>query len=120
MSSETRKEFIVRMMMLINELPEEKKRDHFELLNFLEFQLKARDHLFVEEFITNLTAKINRNQVFYGHAQIKKIVLSVIERFGAESEYNFKVPDYYEKLLQQDLGSETDRATIKKIKQETK
>ena len=98
MSSETRKEFIIRMMMLINELPEEKKRDQFALLNFLEFQLKSRDHLFVEEFITNLTAKIN----------------------GAESEYNFKVPDYYEKLLQQTLGSEANRDTIEKIKQETK
>ena len=120
MSSETRKEFIVRMMMLINELPEEKKRDQFALLNFLEFQLKARDHLFVEEFITNLTAKINRNEVFYGQAHIKRIVISVIEKFGAESEYNFKVPDYYEKLLQQTLGSEADRATIEKIKQKTK
>ena len=62
---ESNKEFITRLVLMINELPEDKRRDHFTLLNFLDFQLKARDNLFVEDLINKLDIHITLKVDFY-------------------------------------------------------
>jgi hypothetical protein len=47
---ESSKEFVSRMMLMINELPEEKRRDHYTLLSLLSFHIKARDRDIVRTF----------------------------------------------------------------------
>jgi len=117
---ETNKEFITRMALMLNELPEQKRRDVFTLLPFLDFQLKQRDNLVMEHFITNLAHNLMENVDWYGAKRIKKMVLNEIDAYCKTSKYTFKVSPEDEKLMQQKMGREANRDLIEKIKQETK
>jgi hypothetical protein len=113
---ESNKEFITRMILLINELPENKRRDHFTLLNFLDFQLHCRDNLVMEDFVCNLAARITKNVNFYGQAKLKKMVLEQIDIYARANQYTFKIPVYHKEFVQQALGGKADRKTIKNLK----
>jgi len=113
---ESNKEFITRMILLINELPEDKRRDYFTLLNFLDFQLKARDNLFVEDLINKLAIHITLKVEFHGQARIKKNIIKAIEDHCAASKYSFKIPDYNREKLQQKMGKQKDKYNFKDIK----
>jgi len=116
---ESNKEFITRMVLFINELPEHKKRDYNTLLSFLDFQLKHRDNLLVEHIISNLAYDIIKNVDFYGAKRVKKMVLSEMDDCIAENTNTFKVSDDDIELLQQEVGGETHREIIKETKQDT-
>ena len=113
---ESNKEFITRMILMINELPEHRKRDYHTLLTFLDFQLKARDNLFVEDLINKLAIHITLKVDFYGHQRIKKNVIKAIEDHCAASKYSFKIPDYNRKQLQQKVGKQKYKYNFKDIK----
>ena len=113
---ESNKEFITRVVLMINELPEDKRRDYFTLLTFLDFQLKARDNLFVEDLINKLAIYITLKVDFNGHARIKKNVIKAIEDHCAASQYSFKIPDYNREQLQQKMGEQKHKYNFKDIK----
>jgi len=117
---ESNKEFITRMVLFINELPEHKKRDYNTLLSFLDFQLKHRDNLLIEHIISNLAYSIIENVDFYGAKRIKKMVLSEMDKCIAENTNTFKVSNDNIRSLQQEVGVDAHRELIEKIKQETK
>ena len=113
---ESNKEFIARMAAILNELPEDKRRDYHTLLNFLDFQLKGRDNLFVEDLINKLAIHITLKVDFYGQPKIKKNVIKAIEDHCAASQYSFKIPDYNREQLQQKVGKQKDKYNFKDIK----
>ena len=113
---ESNKEFITRIVVMINELPEDKRRDYFTLLTFLDFQLKARDNLFVEDLINKLAIHITLKVDFYGHQRIKKNVIKAIEDHCAASQSSFKIPDYNREQLQQKMGEQKYKHNFKDIK----
>ena len=113
---ESNKEFITRIVVMINELPEDKRRDYHTLLSFLDFQLKGRDNLFVEDLINKLAIHITLKVDFYGQPKIKKNVIKAIEDHCAASQYSFKIPDYNREQLQQKMGKQKDKYNFKDIK----
>ena len=113
---ESNKEFITRMILLINEFPEEKRRDYVTLLNFFEFQLRGRDNLFLEDFVNKLDAHITLKVDFNGHARIRKNVIKTIEDYASSSNYSLKVPKYNQEQLEEKLGEQKHKYNFKDIK----
>ncbi len=105
---ESNKEFITRMILLINELPEHKRRDHFTLLAFLDFQLTMRDNLFITELFDKLDLHLLNKIDWYGRAKLKQEIRQAIRDFCKTSQYSFTFHDNNEKQMQQVMGSETD------------
>ena len=116
---ESNKEFITRMVLFINELPEHKRRDYNTLLSFLDFQLKHRDNLLLEHIISNLAYDIIKNVDFYGAKRVKKMVLEQMDKCIKENSYTFKVSQDDRELMQQTMGVQTYRETTKETKQDT-
>ena len=94
---ESNKEFITRMILLINELPEHKRRDHFTLLAFLDFQLTMRDNLFITELFDKLDLHLLNKIDWYGRAKLKQEIRQAIRDFCKTSQYSFTFHDSNEK-----------------------
>ena len=90
---ESNKEFITRMILFINELPEEKKRDYFTLLNFLEFQLTMRNNLFITNLFDKLEFHLTEKIDWYGRAKFKREIKQEIRNFCKSSTYSFTFHD---------------------------
>ena len=59
---ESNKEFIARMMVFINELPEDKRRDYNTLLSFLD----------VQNMVGLKLGEFSPTRTYYGHTADKK------------------------------------------------
>ena len=105
---ESNKEFITRMILLINELPEHKRRDHFTLLAFLDFQLTMRDNLFITELFDKLDLHLLNKIDWYGRAKLKQEIRQAIRDFCKTSQYSFTFHDNNEKQMQQVMDSRED------------
>lgn len=105
---ESNKEFITRMMLFINELPEEKRREYFTLLNFLDFQLTMRDNLFITELFDKLDFHLITKIDWYGRAKLKREIRQAVRDFCKTSKYSFTIHDHNEKQMQQVMDSKTD------------
>ena len=105
---ESNKEFIARMVLFINELPEEKRRDYHTLLSFLDVQLTLRDNLFITELVSKLEKHLMNKVNWYGRAREKKQVREEITSFCETSKHSFKVHDDNKEEVQQVLGSKRD------------
>ena len=105
---ESNKEFITRMTLMINELPQEKRRDYFTLLNFLDFQLTMRDNLFITELFDKLDLHLLNKIDWYGRAKLKQEIRQAIRDFCETSKYSFTVHDNNDKQMQQVMGSRED------------
>ena len=75
---ESNKEFVTRMILFINELPEEKRRDYYTLLSFLDFQLTMRDNLFITELFDKLDLHLLNKIDWYGRAKLKQEIRQAI------------------------------------------
>ena len=105
---ESNKEFITRMMLFINELPEHKRRDYFTLLSFLDFQLTMRDNLFITEIFDKLDLHLLNKIDWYGRAKLKQEIRQTLRDFCKTSQYSFTFHDNNEKQMQQVMDSKTD------------
>ena len=105
---ESNKEFITRMAVMLNELPEEKRRDVFTLLPFLDFQLTIRDNLFITELFDKLDLHLLNKIDWYGRAKLKRELRQTIRDFCETSQYSFTIHDNNEKQMQQVMDSKTD------------
>ena len=106
---ESNKEFISRMMLMINELPEHKRRDHFALLAFLDFQLTMRDNLFITEIFDKLDLHLLNKIDWYGRAKLKQEIRQALRDFCKTSQYSFTFHDSNEKQMQQVMDSGEDQ-----------
>ena len=105
---ESNKEFVTRMILFINELPEEKRRDYYTLLSFLDFQLTMRDNLFITELFDKLDLHLLNKIDWYGRAKLKQEIRQAIRDFCETSKYSFTVHDNNDKQMQQVMGSRED------------
>ena len=105
---ESNKEFITRMVTMLNELPEHKRRDLFTLLAFFDFQLTIRDNLFITELFDKLDLHLLNKIDWYGRAKLKKELRQSIRDFCETSKYSFTIHDNDQKQMQQVLGSGED------------
>ena len=106
---ESNKEFVTRMTLMINELPEHKRRDYFTLLAFLDFQLTMRDNLFITELFYKLDLHFLNKIDWYGRAKLKQEIRQALRDFCKTSQYSFTIHDNNEKQMQQVMDSETTR-----------
>tara|TARA_Y100001938_G_scaffold148602_1_gene232825 strand:+ start:40517 stop:40840 length:324 start_codon:yes stop_codon:yes gene_type:complete len=106
---ESNKEFITRMTLMINELPQEKRRDYFTLLAFLDFQLTMRDNLFITELFDKLDLHLLNKIDWYGRAKLKQEIRQALRDFCKASQYSFTFHDNHEKQMQQVVGSREDK-----------
>ena len=86
---ESNKEFITRMMVMINELPEHKRRDYFTLLAFFDFQLTMRDNLFITKLFDKLEFHLLEKIDWYGRAKFKKEIKQELRDFCKANKYSF-------------------------------
>ena len=112
---ESNKEFIARMMVFINELPESKRRDYFTLLNFLDFQLTCRDNEMISDWCIELSLSLDTID-FKGNRKIRDDVQKKITDFRKAASHSFKVPHLYKRKSKQVLGSPTDEHNTKETK----
>ena len=112
---ESNKEFIARMMVFINELPESKRRDYFTLLNFLDFQLTYRDNNMIKAWCLELSLSLDTID-FKGNKRIKDDVQKKIEKLRSSATHSFKVSQTYKRKSKQVLGSPTDEHNTKETK----
>jgi carboxypeptidase C (cathepsin A) len=115
MSLESNKEFIARMMVFINELPESKRRDYFTLLNFLDFQLTHRDNKMITAWCIELSLSLDTVN-FKGNRKIRDDVQKKIENFKKSASHFVKIPRNYKRKSKQVLGSPTNEHNTKEIK----
>ena len=106
---ESNKEFVTRMTLMINELPEHKRRDYFTLLSFLDFQLTMRDNLFITDIFDKLDLHLLNKIDWYGRAKLKQEIRQALRDFCKTSQYSFTFHDNNEKQMQQVMDSETTR-----------
>ena len=90
---ESNKEFITRMVLLINELPEDKRREYNTLLSFLDFQLTIRDNLFITDIFDKLDLYLLNKIDWYGRAKLKRELRQKIRDFCETSKYSFTIHD---------------------------
>jgi|TARA_R100001244_G_scaffold131367_1_gene104527 hypothetical protein len=111
---ESNKEFIARMYIFLQELPEDKKNDYNTLLNFFSYQLKARDI----EMVATITAKIIVSLEFtdYIPKRYKDATIQKIENICTSSRYTFALPEVDKKKLQQILGEQKDQRNTDNLK----
>ena len=88
---ESNKEFITRMTVMLNELPEHKRRDYNTLLSFLDVQLTIRNNLFITKLLSKLEFQLIENVDWYGKAREKKQIQKEIADFCESSKHTFKV-----------------------------
>jgi hypothetical protein len=105
---ESNKEFITRMTLFVNELPEEKRRDYFTLLSFLDFQLTMRDNLFITELFDKLDLHLLNKIDWYGRAKLKQEIREELRSFCKTNTYSFTFHDNNEKQMQQVMDSKKD------------
>ena len=106
---ESNKEFVTRMMLMINELPEEKRRDYHTLLSFLDFQLTMRDNLFITELFDKLEFHLTEKIDWYGRAKLKREIKKEIRNFCKSSTYSFTFHNNNEKQMQHVMGGKKIR-----------
>jgi len=106
---ESNKEFITRMSVMFNELPEHKRRDLFTLLAFFDFQLTIRDNLFITDLFDKLDLHLLNKIDWYGRAKLKQEIREAIRDFCKTSKYSFTIHDNNEKQMQQVMDSKKDR-----------
>ena len=105
---ESNKEFVTRMILFINELPEEKRRDYYTLLSFLDFQLTMRDNLFITELFDKLDLHLLNKIDWYGRAKLKQEIRQALRDFCKTSQYSFTFHDNNEKQMQQVMDGRKD------------
>ena len=88
------------MALLLNELPEEKRRDVFTLLPFLDLQLSIRDNLFITNLFDKLEFYLTENIDWYGKASIKKEIQKEIRNFCKASTNSFTFHDNDKELTE--------------------
>ena len=106
---ESNKEFITRMSVMYNELPENKKRDLFTLLAFFDFQLTIRDNLFITDLFDKLDLHLLNKIDWYGRAKLKQEIRQALRDFCKTSQYSFTFHDSNEKQMQQVMDSGEDK-----------
>ena len=106
---ESNKEFIARMAVMFNELPDDKKRDLFTLLSFFDFQLTMRDNLFITELFDKLDLHLLNKIDWYGRAKLKQEIRQALRDFCKTSQYSFTFHDDNEKQMQQVMDSREDK-----------
>ena len=106
---ESNKEFIARMAVVFNELPDDKKRDLFTLLSFFDFQLTMRDNLFITELFDKLDLHLLNKIDWYGRAKLKQEIRQALRDFCKTSQYSFTFHDDNEKQMQQVMDSREDK-----------
>ena len=106
---ESNKEFIARMAVMFNELPDDKKRDLFTLLSFFDFQLTMRDNLFITELFDKLDLHLLNKIDWYGRAKLKQEIRQALRDFCKASQYSFTFHDNNEKQMQQVMDSREDK-----------
>lgn len=93
-------------MLMINELPEEKKRDYNTLLSFLSFQLKGRDRETMRAFVRKTMHSIEESPNM--PRRFKDEVRQKIRGVCRTAEYTFTLPQIDKKALEEILGEQTD------------
>ena len=106
---ESNKEFVTRMTLMINELPEHKRRDYYTLLSFLDFQLTMRDNLFITELFDKLDLHLLNKIDWYGRAKLKQEIRQALRDFCKTSQYSFTFHDNNEKQMQQVMDDAEDQ-----------
>ena len=97
---ESNKEFITRMSVMYNELPENKKRDLFTLLAFFDFQLTIRDNLFIKDLFDKLDLHLLNKIDWYGRAKLKQEIRQAIRDFRKTSQHSFTFHDNNEETIE--------------------
>lgn len=94
------------MMLMINELPEEKKRDQYALLSLLSFQLKGRDREIMRTFVRRTLHSVEEspNMPRRFKDEVRKKIRSVCK----SAEYTFALPQIDKKALEEILGKQAD------------
>lgn len=94
-------------MLMLNELPEEKRRDQYTLLSLLSFQLKGRDReimrTFVRRTLHSVEASANMPRRFKDEVRTK------IRSVCKSAEYTFTLPQIDKKELEEILGKQADK-----------
>jgi hypothetical protein len=111
---ESSKEFVSRMMMMISELPEEKRRDQYTLLSFLSFQLKARDRDIVRTFTHRTLHSVESSNNM--PRRFKDEVRQKIRGVCRSAEYTFAIPLLDKESVEEILGKQADKPNIKTAK----
>ena len=101
------------MYMLVNELPKEKLEDANNVLNLLSFQLKMRDIDHITDFTRQLSNRFNSS---YVSSTSKTMLHEKLKGLSQESRYTFTVPEDYQELEQQVLGSKGNKESPNNLK----
>ena len=102
------------MMLMINELPEEKRRDHYTLLSFLSFQLKARDRDIVRTFTHRTLHSVESSNKM--PRRFKDEVRQKIRGVCRSAEYTFAIPQLDKESVEEILGKQANQPNIKTVK----
>jgi hypothetical protein len=97
---ESNKEFITRMAVMYNELPEKKKRDLFTLLAFYDFQLTIRDNLFIKYLFDKLDLHLLNKIDWYGKAKLKQEIRESLRNFSKANQHSFTFHDNNEETIE--------------------
>lgn len=111
---ESSKEFVSRMMLMINELPEEKRRDHYTLLSLLSFHIKARDRDIVRTFTQRTLFSVESSNKM--PRRFKDEVRQKIRGVCRSAEYTFAIPQLDKESVEEILGKQADQPNIKTVK----
>jgi len=84
---ESRKEFITRMFLFMNELPQEKKNDLNTILCFLEFQMKIREMDYIKLAVKKMIAGVD--EVSRPNYAQKARMIHMFESTFSEVDYQF-------------------------------
>lgn len=84
---ESRKEFITRMFLFMNELPKEKKNDFGTILCFLEFQMRLREMEFIKASVRTMIAGATKLERM-NYSQKAKLIQMVEDSFS-EVDFTF-------------------------------
>ncbi len=102
------------MMLMINELPEEKRRDHYTLLSFLSFQLKARDRDIVRTFTQRTLFSVESSNKM--PRRFKDEVRQKLRGVCRSAEYTFAIPQLDKESVEEILGKQANQPNIKTVK----
>ena len=93
---ESRKEFITRMFLFMNELPQEKKTDFNTILCFLEFQMKLREMDYIKLAVKKMIAGVEDvSRPTYAQ---KARMIHMFESTFSEVDYKFVAATDQEKI----------------------
>ena len=99
---------------MINELPEEKRRDHYTLLSLLSFHIKARDRDIVRTFTQRTLFSVESSNKM--PRRFKDEVRQKIRGVCRSAEYTFAIPQLDKESVEEILGKQADQPNIKTVK----